>query len=331
MWSDAEDDEFQRKFSEYFEKASAVFSGNGLVDSGECRWERALLMKGDYLLRRGLNQCLLDNREREANWKRLLRGSYQPDALLERKRDYVRELLDEIDLDRGVQESLNSVLMQPMPGESWRAAMIERPEVISYCWGRKVRWHQDGSIYLLRRTQMNGEHAELFTFHLNVGFLTNKHERGELTPFGAPYYWSVNGEADDPCVCVAWRFGDDTISLHIASRRNSYWLLLSNRRAPFSPELQNAFVDKLRFNLLENGKLGRMIERPLIESAINDIVKVARQAATPPSAPNSWPATRLSGLALPESVWRESRLGADERSLPTLKHHHEFGVRYNVS
>ena len=36
----------------------------------------------------------------------------------------------------------------------------------------------------MRRIQMNGEHAELFTFHLKVGLLTRKHEKRELAPFG---------------------------------------------------------------------------------------------------------------------------------------------------
>lgn len=49
-WSDVEDAEYQQRFSDYFDKASVVFSADGLKDFGACRWERALLMKGDYLL-----------------------------------------------------------------------------------------------------------------------------------------------------------------------------------------------------------------------------------------------------------------------------------------
>jgi hypothetical protein len=42
------------------------------------------------------------------------------------------------------------------------------------------------TVYLMRKIQMNGEHAEIFTFHLKVGLLTKKHENGELAPFGEP-------------------------------------------------------------------------------------------------------------------------------------------------
>jgi hypothetical protein len=276
-WTAGEHEKFQRAFSDYFAKAAAVFSANGLIDFGDFRWERALLMKGDYLLPRGINRCLLDNRERDASWKRLLRGSFKPEPAVEQKRGHVHELLDDIDLSQGVKESLDSVLMQPLPAESWRCAMIEQPAVIGYCWGRKIRWHGDGNIYLLRRTQMNGEHAELFTFHLKVGLLTKKHENGELAPFGAPQYWSVNGEADDPCAYIAWSYGGSTISLRIVSRRDSYGFRLSNQIGQIPAGLHDAFLSQARFNSLENGSLYRTVDRTSVESALNDVVNVARQ------------------------------------------------------
>src|SRR5262249_50660559 len=49
-WSDSEDQEYQRRFSDYLAKAQTVFSTTGLNDFGDYRWERALLAKGDYLL-----------------------------------------------------------------------------------------------------------------------------------------------------------------------------------------------------------------------------------------------------------------------------------------
>ena len=283
-WSEAEDTEFQRKFSDYFAKASEVFSGNGLIDFGEARWERSLLMKGDYLLNRGINRCLLNNGERDASWKRLLRGSFKSDPLVEQKRLYVQELLDEIDLSRGVKESLDAVLTQPLPTEPWRFAMVERPEVIAYCWGRKVRWHENGNIYLLRKTQMNGEHAELFTFHLKVGLLSKKHDKGELAPFGASQYWSVNGESDDPSVYLEWVRAGDRIALTVVNYEGSYWLEVFKRGGQLPAELKDALLTRADFKVHENGTVYRIAPRSAIESAVDDVVKVAKQS--PPAAPN---------------------------------------------
>ena len=118
-------------------------------------------MKGDYLLQRGLNRSFLKDSERDTSWKRLLRGSIESDESVEQKRQYVRELLDEIDVGKGVKESLDAVLSKPLSVEPWRHAAIEQAGIIGYCWGRNVRWH-DENIYLMRRIQMSVEHAEIF-------------------------------------------------------------------------------------------------------------------------------------------------------------------------
>lgn len=277
-WSDSEDAEYQRRFSDYFAKASAVFSADGLKDFGAYRWERALLMKGDYLLHRGINRCFLDNGERDASWKRLLRGSLKSDPSVEQKRQYVRELWDEIDVGKGVKESLDAVLSNPLPAEPWRRAVIEQAEVIDYCWGRKVRWHQDGNIYLMRRIQMNGEHAELFTFHLKVGLLSKKHQRGELAPFGAPQYRSVNGESDDPCAYLEWARVGDIIALTVVKRNGSYSLEVLKRGGPLPAGVRDAFVNDAGFKVNANGAVVRIVERAAIETAFDEIVNAARRS-----------------------------------------------------
>ena len=286
-WSHAADAEFQQRFSDYFTKAALVFSANGLIDFGSARWERALLMKGDYLLDRGINRCLLNNSERDANWKRLLRGPFKSDPAAEQKRGYVQELLDEIDLGRGVKESLNAVLAQPLPAEAWRFAMIERPEVIAYCWGRKVRWHDNGNIYLLRKTQMNGEHAELFTFHLQAGLLSMKHQKGELAPFGVPQYWSVNGESEDPFVYLEWVWASERITLTVTSSEGSYWLEIFERTGSLPDELNDALLNNAHFKVQEDGTIYRLAPRAAIEAAVDEVVQVAGQCAL--AAPKSGP------------------------------------------
>jgi hypothetical protein len=278
-WSDADDAEYQRKFSDYFAKASAVFSADGLRDFGACRWERALLMKGDYLLSRGINWCFLDNGERDANWRRLLRGSFRMDATTEEKRQHLRALFDEINVAKGVKESLDDVLAKPMPSEPWQRAVIERPEIIEYCWGRKARWHDDGNIYLLRRIRTSGEHAELFTYYLKTGLLTQKHLNGGLTPFGGPQYHSVSGESETPHAYLEWKRVADTIALKFKNDQDSYRLEMLNRGGQLPSDLLNELVSKAGFKVGESGAVFRVVEKAAIESAIDEIVNVVRLLA----------------------------------------------------
>ena len=274
-WSDSEDTKYQTKFSEYFSKASAVFSARGLNDFGAYRWERALLTKGDYLLQRGLNRSFLKDGERDANWKRLLRGSFKSDPALEQKRQYVRELFDEIDVGIGVKESLDTVLTSPLSVEPWRRAAIEQPEIIDYCWGRNVR-RQGGTIYLMRRVQMNGEHAELFTFHLKCGLLSKKHQRGELAPFGAPHYQSVNGDTNEPNAYLQWAHGGDIFVLTFLNSNDAYSLEVAKRGGPLADEVRDALVRDAAFEVQANGSAFRMVERSVIETALDEIVSAAR-------------------------------------------------------
>jgi hypothetical protein len=272
-WSEPDDVEYQHKFSDYFARAAGVFSADGLRDFGECRWERALLMKGNYLLDQGINRSFLTNGEGDANWRRLLRGSFKSDPLAEQKRQHFCDLLDEIDVEKGVKESLDAVLAKPLPQEPWRCAMIERPEIIEYCWGRKVRWHGDGNIYLLRKIRTSAEHAELFTYHLKVGLLARKHQTGELVPFGEPQYLPVCGESDNPCISLEWNRGENAVVLKIFNEPNSFLLNLYQLPA----HLQSEFVNQLGFQEDANGVLRRIVEKSHIESALDEIVNTARQ------------------------------------------------------
>lgn len=277
-WSDVEDAEYQQRFSDYFDKASVVFSAVGLKDFGACRWERALLMKGDYLLDRGLNRCFLDNTERDASWKLLLRGSFKPDPAVERKRQYVRELLDDINLGTGVAESLDAVLSNPLPADPWRRAVIEQPEVISYCSQRKVRWHQDGNIYLMRRVQMNGEHAELFTYSLYVGLLLRKHQKGELAPFGAPQYESVTGDSSVPYAYLCLARGGESTYLRIVNTGNLYRLKVLGSGGPLPDGLSDRLLNDAGFKVEEDKAVVRVVAKVDLDKALDEVVAVARQS-----------------------------------------------------
>ena len=97
-WSDEEDNALRESFADWYDRACAVFPENAGVWPApfpEFLWERALLATGDYLLPRGRNWSFLDDRDRDASWKRLLRADTRvPDR--EARRDVVRHVLAQV-------------------------------------------------------------------------------------------------------------------------------------------------------------------------------------------------------------------------------------------
>ena len=280
-WSELEDVEYRQKFSEYFDKASTVFSADGVRDYGACRWERALLAKGNYLLQRGSNLCFLENGARDANWKRLLRGTYKSDPKNEEKRQHVRQLLDDIDVKKDVSTSLDAVLSGPLPNEPWRRAMIDQPEVIKYCSGRNIRFHYDGNIFLLRGKRMNGEHAELFTYHLMHSLLKARHRMGELLPFGEPKYMSVNGESLSPYAYIEWQRTGETIVVmfyrhHDGTTNDGYLIKLVTREGQMPEDVKSIYNRDGGFELHNDGTLCRTVKRTDIDSVLDKIIQLAK-------------------------------------------------------
>ena len=276
-WSDAEDAKYLKLFQDYYKKASAIFTAQGLANFDKARWERALLAIGDYLLPKRSNLSFLNDSDRDASWKRLLRGG----GAAEPKRGYVKELLDRIDLKVGVEKSLDDVIQNASPKEPWRQRLVERAELIQYCSNRMIRWKSENRVYLLRTTQMNGEHTELFTYHLYLGLLETKHSKGELSPFSGPLHISLKGEWNEPWLCLTAKSGIGEIELEItSSQEGGYELELSNRAGGMLSELQAEAMTQFAWRTKQDGHLCLTVERGKVEAAIDAIVERVRFLVT---------------------------------------------------
>lgn len=188
-WSDDEDSKLRQSFAEWYDRARAVFPEGAKAwpaSFPNSLWERALLATGDYLLPRGRNWSLLDDKDRDASWKRLLRADTRvPDR--EARRDVVRRVLARID-PKDVVGSLRTVVAAgvqgvdttPVPG--FRSRLVAEPRLIEYCERRMLRFEED-SAFLLAQTQRNGHHVDLYVYDL---YLQLDARRAELAPFGGP-------------------------------------------------------------------------------------------------------------------------------------------------
>lgn len=216
-WDDDTDEAYLNSFENYSEKASQLFERGKLKDWKDFRTERALLTIGDYLLKKGQNSSFLEDADSPISWKRLLRGE-----LLDApgpKRGYFKELLDQIDLDKGVRESLDEVIDKNKASKAWRQLLVDDPRIIGYCLKRKIRFITELDVYLLRGERRSGEHADLFSYSLFLNSIQPKIQNGELMPFVSANYEFVHTDtyessfvlsASNPeCRVEVWNLGDN--------------------------------------------------------------------------------------------------------------------------
>ena len=218
-WSEAEDEAFRDDFAVYLAKASTIIGNTGLEHFDGFLWERALLTKGDYTLRRGKNRSFLDARDREASWKRLLRAKDDRDSLECVKRHYVRDLLDLLHLD-DIEGSLQAVVDDYLAAgnvpdhEWWRWAFVSCPAAIACCGKRFFRHHNARRVYLLSKEQMNSRHSDLLTFTVYKR-LEQIDEDGALTILELSPYISTANESEEP-------------SIELKSPRDGFRVLITN-------------------------------------------------------------------------------------------------------
>jgi len=272
-WSPDEDAALREAFADYLAKASAIFSDQGLKDFGEFRWERALLAIGNYLLPKSSNESFLNDSDRDASWKRLLRGGT---AAIEAKRLHVKTLLDQIDLKSGVSQSLDAAIAHSSPADEWRRLIVNRAASVEYCKNRMIRVQSDDLVYLMSKTRMSGEHAELFSYDLYLGLLSDKQYRNELAPFDELWYTTVHSDWEEPHAYFVWRRGDEAVVLRVTNRLGKFEVKVSKQHGELLEQLKAKLPS---FGAEEDGSISRTVERDKVEEVVDEVVGAARSLA----------------------------------------------------
>lgn len=201
-WTYEEHEPLQKQFEYYMERAEIMFNTNGLVNIDEYRWERALLSIGDYLLISGVrNRSFLVNSSTEpASWKRLLRGI---GVNTPEPREILHQLLDRLTISsqNGALEKQLDKIINDAVGigvDHWRQVLVKTPKAIEYCDQRAIRFDPAENVYLLKKSQMNGTHAELFTYCLYQHLLELPDREITLAPLVLYKYESAVGTDSEP-------------------------------------------------------------------------------------------------------------------------------------
>lgn len=213
QWDRGQHQTLQASFERYLMLAERTFSADGLIDLGAYRWQRALLSIGDYLLPRGRNHSFLVNTATdETSWKRLLRGTrtMEPEP-----REYLKQLWDMLNPLTELAPQLETVIQDGRELEPWRETLVHCPKAFGYCRKNYIRKYAPDTIYLLRRSQLNGYHAELYTYCL-------RHRLKDAFSLLKPSYQSVPDLYSEPRLQLRCHLQGKELTFSVFSEDGGY-------------------------------------------------------------------------------------------------------------
>jgi hypothetical protein len=246
QWDEKTHAAIQESFLEYLRFAEIMFSTHGLSDPGEYRWQRALLSIGNYLLPKGRNASFLVNSATyEASWKRLLRGARRGFVY---KRNVLQQLWDRLSPDDDISAQLDKIIEASQQIDPWRDALVNCPEAIEFCEKKYIRFESAIKIYLLKKTQMNGYHAELFTFCLYENVLKNLNAAGKLKPLKLLDYQSVVGSDIEPGISILFPHDEKDLRFEIEFHNGHFIIEISCEKVAPYPIIESILLQKLHFS-----------------------------------------------------------------------------------
>lgn len=269
--------ERQVQFSAFLQKAEAMFTSKGLKELPNFLWERALLCIGDYLLPRGRNHSFLVNSQTDqASWKRLLRGT-GPKVPASRKMLY--ELWNCLDGTENLSKQLDEIIAEANGMEPWRDALVRTPAAIKYCLQRMIRHEYNGELYLLQTSQMNGTHAELFTYCFYKNTLTTLCSTGCLSHVQlSSYYDPINTEFE-PGIIMKFPYNNDWLRFDIEDTRGQYFIFIQCDQVAQYPLIESILQDNLGFEK----SVARYTKTSSADLIENFIVELGKKLANTPS------------------------------------------------
>lgn len=230
--------EMARLFDHYFACAAKMF--DDLVKDPNVAgrlWERALLAVGNFLPLVGRNHSLLTTAQDETwGWKRLLRNA----ASGGRPSQVLKELWDRLEGPATFADNLSTIIESASDIDPWRNAILATPSVYEYGLYRMLRFADNGGVYILRKSQMNGRHAELFTYCLHENL------RVESKPLALTFsYHETTSTDEEPGLRLVKHFGGEEVKfyLSLAESRDEYELYLEEPEEP-SDQLRAILEDE---------------------------------------------------------------------------------------
>lgn len=278
--------ELQGRFDDYLVKARRMFGPSGITSlqlpGKPFLWDRALLVCGDYLSVGRSNHSFLTSPAGNWNsWKRYLRGEVSGPSP---RRDHLKTLWDRLDGAADIAPQLDQIIRERTGLEAWREQVVKHPQVIAYSESREIRRRLNvAEIYLLKKQQMNGAHAELFSFALYLD-LDGTETREELKPLLLLPYQSVSNADVEPHVLLRHDVGGKRLDFTIESAGGAFRIWAGGDGLGSLPELRTMLRDDVGFS---DGDL--VMLRGCTREGVRDVLRaLASKLASLPLA-NSTP------------------------------------------
>ncbi|ARN57013.1 DUF262 domain-containing protein [Sedimentisphaera salicampi] len=274
-WGQELNSRFLDKFKSYSSKANSVFS---CIKDGsksiKYLWERAVLTKGDYMIKTSAwrrNLLSTNSREynipRDFNWKRLLRlpnnRNYSSKDDLE-ERGLVKAVFDDVMFDAdNIEKSLCDICKTALKSNTlkpWKVLLVRDPCCIDYCGHGFLRIESDYNIQLLTKARLSSWHAELYSYAFFKKYLENR----DFTPFEYCKYEYVRTELGRAHAKIYGFIFEDIkfeIKITFCSDRQSYKISFVS----FEPKNENSIQNE-----------DRPIECTHIPNAIRDILNESK-------------------------------------------------------
>jgi len=239
---------------------------------------QALLTKGDYLPKLGNSDnftfCIFKPNLEDKNkgWRKVFKNNQS--SL------FFKALLDDIEKEN-IEKYLNKIIKKyqdifkfsdEVTKNTYMYTLISNSSNINYCKSNEIRYYNCKSIFLLSKTQMNGKHSELYSYHFYTKYLENSKS---LLPFQKNnYFYTTSWE--QPCAVLDnWEIDNYNFALDISFEDGRY-------KAKFFDKNENSIDSKYILDGFEKEtnkyvKTLKSINPEYVKNEIEEILKEFRE------------------------------------------------------
>ena len=154
--------------------------------------------------------------------------------------------------------------------EPWREAIISHPEVIEYCGEQEVRRGAGEEVYLLKKKQMSGYHAELFSYVLYLDLAGGLVK--SFAPLKLQEYVSVYLTDAEPHVLLTFNCSGKRVNVAIESAQGRFRIHVSSPELPNLLEVEAALCKEAGFGKVDAG-LNRVVSREEVHSVLHEMAQ----------------------------------------------------------
>jgi hypothetical protein len=188
------------------------------------------------------------------------------------------QLWKRIDRTNNLSAQLDAIIAEADNLELWREAFVRTPAAISFCDQRFVRRNSAHEVYLLQKKQMNGTHAELFTYCLYINTLTPLEDGGLLGPLKLLPYQSQIGADIEPGISLQFHYENSNLRFEIEFKGRKFIIYIPCDKVTRYPLIETTLIATLGFEK-ENSLYIKEVAPDLIESTVLELIE--KLGATP--------------------------------------------------